>query len=243
MTRPAGRFTTVAAALSILVGGCNGFDLHGDDDKGAELVRLREENRKLREANEALKRAAAERDRRIDALLNLGQKRLERLYQVKAIQLGQYTRGTDLDKKPGHDAVKIQLEPIDQRGDVIKAAGDVKVHLYDLAEPGEGSFLGEYRWNAEQLSKTWVSGFIIYHFGLACPWKKGPPKHDVVTVRVEFVEYLTGRKFTAQKAVKIVLPAPATQPSGESDQKSPPVAPPAQTASPSPQHPRGQVGR
>ena len=216
MTHPAIRLATVAmAALSMLVGGCDGFDVNAGGDKGAELVRLREDNRKLRAANEALNRDLIERQRRIDSLLGLGQKRLDRLYQIQAIRLGQYTRGTDLDKKPGHDAVKVQLEPIDQRGDVIKAAGDVKVQLYDLAKPGQAGLLGEYQWNAEQLGKTWVSGFIIYHFALTCPWKTHPPKHDIVTVRVEFVEYLTGRKFTAQKAVKIVLPTPTSRPSAD----------------------------
>ena len=66
-------------------------------------------------------------------------------------------------------------------------------------------------WQPEELAKRWSSGFLTYHYALVCKWPK-PPAHDEITVRIEFVDYLTGRPFTAQTVCKIDLPAPTTQP-------------------------------
>lgn len=214
MTRSIPRCAAAASALlAALAGGCKVMPLEAWEKHVRELEGLRENSRALTEDNQKLRTQLADREKQIRTLQALGPKRLEKLYYVQSIRLGRYTSGVDLDDKPGDDAVKVLLEPMDQHADAIKAPGDALVQLYDLAEPPGKNLLGEYRWNVEQLAKTWAGGFLSYHYGLECPWKSTPPGHDEITVRVEFTEYLTGKKFTAQKVCKVNPPrAPSTKP-------------------------------
>ncbi|MGB2821663.1 MAG: hypothetical protein WBF17_11820, partial [Phycisphaerae bacterium] len=152
----------------------------------------------------------------VENLLALGEKRLEKLYLVQRIRLGSATGGINLDEDPAHDGVKVFLEPIDQHGSVIKAPGEVTIQLYDLAAPEKENLLGEYRFGLDETAGHWSSGFLAYHYSFVCRWKSAPPGHEEVTVRVEFLDYLTGRKHTAQKLCKVALaPKPATQPAGK----------------------------
>ena len=160
--------------------------------------------------------AVAERDQahqQVEGLLALGDKRLEKLYLVQRLRLGSGTGGADLDGKPGDEGVKVFLEPIDQHGSVLKAPGAVTIQLYDLAAAAKENLLAEYRFDLDETAGHWHSGFLAYHYRFTCRWKAAPPKHDEVTVRVEFLDYLTGTKHTAQKLCKIERPTqPTTQP-------------------------------
>ena len=170
----------------------------------------------LRVQNAGLRERLLQRDEQVLTLQALGEKRLEQLYTVKRIRLGASTCGADTDAKPGDDALKVVIEPIDQHGSVIKAAGSVKVRVFDLAAPKAKTLLAESSHDPNTVTDHWVSGFMGGYFAFTCPLP-APPGHGELTVRVEFVEYLTGKTFTAQKVVKVALPAeaetrPATQP-------------------------------
>lgn len=166
----------------------------------------------LRTTDARLREQLAQRDRQIATLQALGEKRLGQLYTVKRIRLGMSTGGTDTDAKPGDDAIKVVIEPIDQHGSVIKTAGQVKVQVFDLAAPKAKNLLAESSHDPNTVTKHWVSGFMGGYFTFTCPLP-APPDHSELTVRAEFVEYLTGKTFTAQKVVKVDLPAePTTQP-------------------------------
>lgn len=178
-----------------------------------EVETLRAEDARLREK-------LRQRDRQILTLQALGEKRLEQLYTVKRIRLGASTCGGDTDGKQGDDAVKVVIEPIDQHGSVIKAAGRVSIRVFDLAAPEATNLLAESSHDPNTVTKHWVSGFMGGYFAFTCPLP-APPAHSELTVRVEFIEYLTGKTFTAQKVVKVDLPAkpetqPATQPASDS---------------------------
>ena len=113
----------------------------------------------------------------------------------------------DLDGREGHEGIKVFLRPLDADESVIKAAGDVKIQLYDLAAPKGRNLIGEYVWSAEKISQQWSSSAFTYHYSFECPWKKGAvPKHEEITVRVEFTDYLTGKVFSTQKICKVKLP-------------------------------------
>ena len=197
-------------AASMLAGGCEGT--HTYDQVVQELADARAEARRLQQANEALQAVADERKQQIATLQRLGEKRLDRLYHVTGIELGRYTNGIDLDgEKPGDEAVKVYLRPIDQHGSTIKAAGEVTVELYDLAAEANSNLVGKYHWDVEETAKQWSSSFVAYHYSFLCRLKSGLPRHKDITVRVRFTDYLTGKTFTAQKLCQVRLP-PATQP-------------------------------
>ncbi len=200
------RAVATAALLSPLVvaAGCNNQQ---------EMYALRDrlaltENRMERLQREKAEQRAELRKLReqVATLQDLGDVRLEKLYTVSAIRLGRHTGGVTLgDDRGVHDGVKVYLRPVDGRGDALKAAGSAVVELYDLAAPEAEKLIGRYEWSVEELSETWRSGFMAYHYGLECPWDQ-PPAHEDITVRVVFKEYLTGRTFTAQAVSKVRLP-------------------------------------
>ena len=198
-----------SALLAVMLAPPVGCVRRGQYDKvRLELTSSHDQIRELQADNDTLRRALTKRDSQIHTLQSLGHKRLEKLAQVARIELGRYSTGVDLDDRSGDDAVKVYLCPIDEDGDVVKAVGAVKIRLYDLAAGAGETSLGEYDWSVDQAMKQWSSALISDHFRLICPWKSARPKHDEITVRAEFTDYLTGKTFTAQRLCKIRLPAP-----------------------------------
>jgi hypothetical protein len=203
----------LVVAFAALCGGCG----EGQDAQFAaeakKVIKAESETARLQRELAEARDLLAQRDRQVAELLGLGgPERMKKLYLVQRISLGAGTAAVDLDNKPGDDGVKVYLEPIDQYGSVLKAPGSVTVQLYDLAAEAKDNLVGQCRYDVDQAAKCWSSGFVAYWYGFTCPWKAGPPKHDQITVRVEFVDYLTGKKFEAQTIVKAALSPPATQP-------------------------------
>jgi len=195
---------------SVALSGCRGVDIFGKDKKikqlEGDLTSARRELAKARKDTDRASSELAEKQNRIDSLMKLGPKRLDKLFYVQGIKLGNYTGGADFDDKAGDDGIKVFLRPIDSNGDTIKAAGSVTVQLYDLAQPADKTLIGEYKWSVDEVAKAFSSGFISYQFTFKCPWKSGTPGHKEITVRVEFTDYLTGKQFNAQKLCKVDLP-------------------------------------
>jgi len=173
----------------------------------AAIVELQQDNRRLRDE-------LVSSQQQIKTLQALGDKRVEKLPHVERISLGRFTGGIDLDGVPGDDAVRVYLQPVDQQGSIIKAAGEVKVQLFDLAAGPEDNRIAELSLSDDQVSQRWFSGLGTNHFSFDCPWREGTsPAHSEITVRVEFTEYLTGKMFTVQQVCKVALAgAPASQP-------------------------------
>ncbi len=171
--------------------------------KELDLSKARE-----KELTTQVEKLTADTDRQkeqIETLQNLGPDRLKKLFVVDQVQLGRYTGGIDTDKKPGQDAVKVFVMPVDQAGSVIKSAGEVKIQLFDLAEPESERLIAEFDYPVDKIGEHWSSGFMAYHYSFECPLPNRPKNPDI-TVRVEFIDYLTGKTFTAQKLIKLILP-------------------------------------
>jgi len=195
----------VGCLLGLLGSGCAQHDrtlqLHAQlDDARAKVERLEEDAAALQNRNAALRQ-------QVETLQGLGGKRKEWLFRVERIALGRYTGGVDLDGRPGDDAVKVFVEPIDQHGSVLKAAGAVKVQLFDLAAAPAENLIFEHTWPVETIHDYWSGGLFTNHYAFECRWDN-PPRHDEVTVRVEFLDYFTGERFTAQKLCKVKPPPP-----------------------------------
>jgi len=201
--------TISAALISAALSGCGSMDIFQSDKKitdlKAELAEARAETKAAKQAAADARAESAAKQKRIDTLMAIGPDRLKKLHHPVSIKLGQYTGGADLDAQPGHDGVKVYLRPIDQRGDTIKAAGTVRIQLYDLAAESGANLVGQFDFDADQVSKAFSGGFMAYHFTFTCPWKPAPPKNAGLTIRVEFTDYLTGKKFSAQKVCKVDL--------------------------------------
>jgi hypothetical protein len=197
-------------ALAILaLAGCQPA---GDTDAlKHELEDARNQLRQCNDDKQSLQSVIVKQQKQVDTLLDLGDKRLDKIFHVKSIELGQYTGGVNLSgADDNHDAIKVYLRPLDQDGSVIKAAGAVKIQFFDLAIAGN-NLIGEYNWGVDEIGKQWSNNFVTYFYSFVCPWK-APPTHPEITVRVEFTDYLTGQVSSAQKAVTVKLPPPGARP-------------------------------
>ncbi len=193
----------VATLLAMLASGCVSQARY--DKVYLQMLSAHDEAEKFKKAKTKLYESIAQKDKQIATLQTLGQKRLEKLNRVERINLSGSSTGVDLDDKPGDEAIKVYLQPIDQDGSTIKAAGSIKIELYDLAAAPKENLIGRYEWSVDEISKHWAS-FVVHHYSFVCKWQAQTPKHDEITIRVEFTDYLTGKTFTNQTVCKIQLP-------------------------------------
>lgn len=179
----------------------------------AELVRqLQEQAGALAADTERCKQELADRDAQIAVLRRRIENQpylegivLDDLFLIDRIVLASRTGGIDLDGQPGDDGVVVYLQPRDQDGDALKAAGQIAVQLFDLTTPGAPRELATYVFSDhEALRKNWYGGLLTNHYALKCafpPTLDGVPRE--VHVRVTFLDYLTGREFTTSTTVQI----------------------------------------
>jgi len=211
------RTLAILAAIGSLLGGCAPPPTVEDSSAG-EVIQLRRDVVRLRHALTDAQQQLARQDQQLATLQALGTRRLENLFRVARIRLGRFTGGYDSDEKPGEDGVKVYVEPIDEAGSVLKAAGSVTIQLFDLAAPDGEYDLGAHRFDVDTIANHWFSGAFTNHYSFVCPWGERRPSCSEVTVRVTFVEYLTGKTFIAQKRAPVEgPPPPATRPAAASE--------------------------
>jgi len=182
-------------------------------------IALRKKNAALRDEVASLK-AARESDlsaiRRLESNATtvplLPHDRIDKLFTTHGLRLGKLTGGWNPDEsKPGDEGIQVFTVPTDQAGDEIKATGAFVIDAFDLSRGGEVR-LGHWEFPTEETSKRWLGNALQYGFVFEVPWQT-IPTGDEVTIRVTFTDELTGRVFTAQRAVKVSVPrTPATQP-------------------------------
>lgn len=135
---------------------------------------------------------------------SLPEEKMARLFTTSSIKFKNLTLGQDLDaSKPGDEAFKIAIAPIDQFGDEIKIAGSIKVELFDLA--AKETRLGEWTIETPEAQKRWLSTPVIDGYVLTFPWQT-VPQSATLLVKATFTEELTGGVFTAQSELKIDPP-------------------------------------
>jgi hypothetical protein len=152
-------------------------------------------------------------ERQVRTLQALGTRRLDKLVHVHDVRFARLTGGIDLDGQPGDEGIVVYLQPVDESGAIIKAAGSALVQVYDLQAEQGRQLIGEYEIDADQMAALWSDRFMTRHYAIRCPWsREQPPLHRDLTVRVEFTEYLTGRTFHHQAAVRVALVGQASAP-------------------------------
>lgn len=213
MTSPRARALLLLLAGLSAAAGCT----PQDDARELELRNQRDaavrRARKLTEQVESLSADLRQKNRQIETLRKLDGVDVEKLYTTRRIELGRFTGGIDTDGKPGHDAVRVFLTPIDRDESPLKRAGNVTVQLYDLAADKDATLLADFNYPPDRAGKHFASGLMSYHYSFDCPLPDDRPlDHDTLTVRVTFTELLTGKTFDAQKVVTLQLPAPQTEP-------------------------------
>jgi hypothetical protein len=182
-----------------------------------ELQDLRRENMRLAEQLDDSRNRTASLETSVEKLneqlrvaRGLSREDLRKIFYPERLQIERLTGGYDRDEQPGDDGVVVYLKPIDRDGDAIKVVGDIRIELYDLANPSGQKLIGEYFFPADEVSQHWYGSLLTYHYTLRCPWRQGPPQHRELTIRVTFVDFLTQRVITAQTTCEVNLPGTAT---------------------------------
>ena len=197
-----GLAVAACGALLGLAGGC--------DDAGVTISQLRQRNLALEKQLGQLKRdhlALQEelkgRKAQITRLQALGVRRLDLLNSATRIEIDRLSGGYDQDGRPGDEGVVVYLKPIDAEGDVIKAAGEIEIQLWDLAGTPDELLIGQYVLDARHARKAWYGKLLTKHYTIHCPWRDQAPRHNEITVRVLFTDYVSGEVLTDQRVCRI----------------------------------------
>lgn len=132
----------------------------------------------------------------------LAQTRLDNLFVVSGLEVNRLTLGVDLDPNlPGDEIFKVTFTPIDQYGQLIKAAGAVEIVLR------EGDrVIGEWKIPTADLRAKWISTVLLYAYVVELRWQEKPTSSKL-HVNIAFIDELTGRRFEAERDLDIVPPA------------------------------------
>jgi hypothetical protein len=160
-----------------------------------ENVRLKEQNQQLKEQLETL--AGINRPARIEAISTITAIELTSrcsIYDKKSDD------GNNTDKKK---TLMVYLRPIDDMGDCIKAAGAVKIELWNLDTKPNEALLKSWEIEPKDLRKKWSGSLLTSYYKL--PFDVNSiltGKEKGLTLKAEFTDYLTGKILKGQQVVK-----------------------------------------
>jgi hypothetical protein len=180
---------------------------------------LRKENQQLEAKVQGLQQQSEADARVIDGLrrqrptvATLPPERLSRLFTTAGLKFGRLTGGADLDRqKPGDEALKVQVSPVDARGDELKAAGSFVIEAFDTSRPHDAR-IGHWEIPLEEAARHWRSVLTQYNYTFTLPWQT-PPNQESLHVEVTFFDELTQTPIKQTIDVKVdPPPPPASQP-------------------------------
>jgi hypothetical protein len=194
-------FLLLALPTTMMVAGCFG--------PSQANIQLRKENDGLRTAVGRLEDQQKADRARIAGLEHqattmpvLPQDRLDRLFTVHGLQFSRLTGG--YASTPGlawDDLVKVYVVPVDADGQVIKAAGQFKVEIFDLADP-QSPLLDSRQFSLDQSRSAWYGQSMLYSYVLSIPLTH-LPQHTELTVVATFTDELTQRIISAEQKIKV----------------------------------------
>jgi outer membrane murein-binding lipoprotein Lpp len=190
----------VAVCAIILTGGCEkaqkGETAGGatkiiSEEMGlkAKVEQLQKENDRLRQENENLAKLP-------------GDKRAEAIYKLQRVDIGRFSGIYKEDANGANEYLVVYVEPIDETGDAIKAAGKVEIQLWDLNKSESQAMMGHWTAEPNDLKTMWFNAIASTGYRFKYNLPTGIKKGQELTVRVTFTDYISGQVFTQQKAIK-----------------------------------------
>ena len=138
----------------------------------------------------------------------LPQDRLDRLFTVHGLKFNRLTGGyASAAGLASDDLVKVYVVPVDADGQIIKAAGEFKVEVFDLAE-AQSPLVASRRFSLDESRAAWYGQAMLYNYVLSIPLTR-TPQHTELTVVASFTDALTQRIVSAEQKIR-VRPAPTS---------------------------------
>jgi len=184
------------------VGGCKSSSSNGlarstaAEDCAAEVKQLRSDLAQMKQSNHQL-------TEQINVLRGVSQDRWSHLIRVAKIEFGRFTRGDNDDDNVSDKGVIVYLQLLDKEGDKMKAAGEVVLELWDLAED-KGNLSGRWNFGLEQLPDHWLGGPMANHYKFLLTWPADKlPQLSNLTLKCRFTDSMTGEVFEIQKMIEV----------------------------------------
>jgi hypothetical protein len=162
------------------------------------------ENRRLAASIKTLEQEKEQLEQQVNTLAGLPETvDALQFFKLRDVKLTKRTGLYDKDKDGRCETLIVYIKPLDQDGDVVKAAAQVDVQLWDLNSDGAEALLGTWAVEPEKLRKLWFSTMLSINYRLMfdLPGKaislQGP-----LTVKVVFTDLLSGVVFNQHALVK-----------------------------------------
>jgi hypothetical protein len=191
--------TVICICGVILFAGCEGKQK--SETKKAPLEETKQ-TKQIKDTNSPAKLSAEvnQLKKQVETLMGLNKEaRAEALSTLSAVQISERSGLYANDETKKKDKLVVYLKPIDDMGDVVKAAGAVDIELWNLNLKPENAMIGQWKISPEELKKKWTSSLLSSHYKLQ--FNLGPVltgKEKELTLKVQFTDYLTGKVFKSQ---------------------------------------------
>jgi hypothetical protein len=137
------------------------------------------------------------------ALAVLPPGRQKDFYTLSAVTIGRFTGFYDKNENGKRDKLVVYVQPVDQAGDAIKAAGTVSVQLWNLNDPGGQVLLSQWQVPSEELFKLWFNTLASTAYRLTFDVALTPELlAQSLTVKATFTDALTGQVFIDQYVIQ-----------------------------------------
>ena len=202
-----GKVITVKT-VNILLAGCLLAITAGCESQKAKPVvsekeTLQQQNAELKTQLDSCKAENAELQKQISTFTATGKVSTKDIYDLKKIELTKYTDFYDHDKDGQKEKLIAYLKPTDSQGDIIKAAGEVTIQLWDLNQTDSSALLAEWNIAADKLGENWFSAMLGTNYRFAFDIT------DIVkdfsrplTIKATFKDRLSGNTFFSQKVIE-----------------------------------------
>lgn len=197
----------VRAALHVVLAGCL-VGMIGGCENGRrkevslaeQMEKLQQEKAKLTSQIEESKKQNKQLKEQVRVLIDIRPEvKPEELYSLQRIKIHRYSGFYDKDGDGKKEKLVVYVQPIDRQGDIIKVPGSANVQLEDWS----GKRLGQWHVNQDQLKGNWFSTLIGGNYRLMFDIAdKVADFGEPFTVKAAFTDYLTGRVFKEQRAIK-----------------------------------------
>jgi cell division protein FtsB len=199
-----GLFCTLSSILCFLafVAGCGSADSVSPLQE--QITTLTVQQRQLENQLEQSKAENEQLQKQIQTLSGLPEQlKGQNLYSLQNIGIGKYTGFFDKDKDGKKEKLIVYIEPIDEQGDVIKAAADVEVELWDLSKTDGSALLAKWPVvKPDELKNLWFASMVKVNYRLTFDITDKVESFDEpLTVKITFTDYLSGKVFKKQKVI------------------------------------------
>lgn len=114
------------------------------------------------------------------------------------------TGGYQDDDSPGDDGVMVVIEPQNEAGQYVPAAGPVSVVLLDPTYAGKEAFVDRWDYDVADATTHLKRTLLGKGIHLRIPWTDGPPEHETLQLHVRYTTE-DGEVLQEKKDIKIDL--------------------------------------